>query len=155
MRLLSVVLALVFVVIAMILLPYVVIQLNIDLVLPVYLTPVSKYLGPSVILIGAILDLWCIYLFLTVGKGTPVPVDPPQILVAQGVYKRSRNPMYIGYIVIIFGEFLFFGHLLLFFYTLLALILCHLFVVFYEEPILKKRFGQTYLEYLQKTPRWI
>jgi protein-S-isoprenylcysteine O-methyltransferase Ste14 len=155
MKVFSLVLALAFVIIAMILIPNVLMGLNIDLNLPVYIFPYVKYFGVAVALSGILLDLYCIYLFLTFGRGTPVPADPPQILVARGIYTRSRNPMYIGYLLIILGEFLFFGHLLLLGYFLLAVVLIHLFIVLYEEPILKKRFGETYLEYLQKTPRWL
>jgi protein-S-isoprenylcysteine O-methyltransferase Ste14 len=155
MKLESVILALLFVLIAMIMLPYVLAGLNTDLALPVWHTSVSVYLGIFLIAVGALLDLYCIFLFLTLGRGTPVPVDPPQLLVAQGVYKHSRNPMYIGYLLILLGEFVLLGQVLLLAYFILAMILCQLFVVFYEEPVLKKRFGETYKEYLGKTPRWL
>ena len=155
MKFFSLVLASALVIIAMVLIPNVLMGLNFDLNLPVYTFPYVKYFGVAVVLSGVLLDLYCIYLFLTFGRGTPVPVDPPQILVAKGIYARSRNPMYIGYLLIILGEFIFFGNLLLLGYFFLVVVLIHLFIVFYEEPVLKKRFGETYLEYLQKTPRWL
>ncbi len=155
MKVFSLVLASAFVIIAMVLIPNVLMGLNLDLNLPVYTFPYVNYFGMLVVFSGVLLDLYCIYLFLTFGRGTPVPVDPPQILVAKGIYSHSRNPMYIGYLLIILGEFIFFGHLLLLGYFFLAVILIHLFIVLYEEPILKKRFGETYSEYLQKTPRWV
>jgi protein-S-isoprenylcysteine O-methyltransferase Ste14 len=154
MKLMSLVMAVAFVLIAMVFIPSVLVSINTGLNLPVWTVPVLVYAGILIIIAGAALDMYCVFLFLTVGKGSPVPVDPPQLLVARGVYKHSRNPMYIGYVLILLGEFIWLGHVLLLGYLFLALIICHLFVVLYEEPVLKKRFGQTYLEYLGKTPRW-
>ncbi|VVA44202.1 conserved hypothetical protein [Candidatus Roizmanbacteria bacterium] len=105
--------------------------------------------------IGAGLFLYCSRLFLIFGKGTPVPVEPPKKLVVSGLYKYTRNPIYIGYFMILQGEFLFFGEFLLLIYFFLAIIGINIYVIFHEEPILKKRFGKSYQEYFKKIPRWL
>jgi protein-S-isoprenylcysteine O-methyltransferase Ste14 len=94
-------------------------------------------------------------MFYFIGKGTPVPIDPPKHLVIKGIYKRTRNPMYLSVLIIIFGYFLFFGHLALLMYLASLAGFFHLFVVLYEEPTLKKKFGKSYFRYLKEAPRWI
>jgi protein-S-isoprenylcysteine O-methyltransferase Ste14 len=90
-----------------------------------------------------------------VGKGTPVPIEPPQRFVVSGVYKYSRNPMFIGNTLVLLSLSFIFGHLLLYSYTLLAFLVFHLGVVYYEEPGLRKRFGESYKNYCNKVPRWL
>ena len=63
--------------------------------------------------------------------------------------------MYLWFFVILLGEFLVFGQLMFLFGFLLAIVGFHLYVVYFEEPGLKKRFGQEYLDYLKKVPRWL
>lgn len=155
MKISSVILALVFILFAFIIIPLGLIQLNYIWSLPVYDLFFLKVIGLLMIIFGGLICLYCIGIFHILGKGTPVPFDPPKKLVGRGLYKYSRNPMYIGYLLIILGKFFFFGQFLLVVYFLAASIFWHLLIVYYEEPILKKRFGKSYLEYLKKTPRWL
>jgi protein-S-isoprenylcysteine O-methyltransferase Ste14 len=89
------------------------------------------------------------------GRGAYVEFDPPQTFVATGPFRWCRNPIAACVLGMIFGEALAFsstGILILF---LVGLPLAHLQVVFLEEPLLVKRFGQTYLDYRARVPRWI
>ena len=72
-----------------------------------------------------------------------------------GLYKYVRNPMYIGVLLVIIGHFAWFGHWGLLSYAVVVWIAFHLFVWFYEEPSLHKRFGAAYEDYLKRVPRWI
>ena len=99
--------------------------------------------------------LWCAWDFAFKGKGTPAPIDPPKILVVAGLYKIVRNPMYDGIMLILAGHILWFRSILLILYAVGLFVVFHLFVVFYEEPHLQKRFGEPYKRYLQRVPRWI
>jgi protein-S-isoprenylcysteine O-methyltransferase Ste14 len=99
--------------------------------------------------------IWSFGDFLVKGRGTPAPIDPPQEMVATGFYRYVRNPMYVGVLLILLGHFLWFGYWALLIYMLFAFIAVHSFVVLYEEPTLKRKFGEAYVDYLQKVPRWI
>ena len=81
---------------------------------------------------GAALYLWCAWAFVTAGQGTPAPVDPPKRLVATGLYRMVRNPMYVGIVLILLGESIVFASLTLLGYAVLVWLCCHLFVVLYE-----------------------
>jgi protein-S-isoprenylcysteine O-methyltransferase Ste14 len=103
---------------------------------------------------GALIALWCIFTFASVGRGTPAPFDPPRKLVIQGPYRFVRNPMYIGAGLALAGAALFYESLSLLSYTGLFSLICHLFVVLYEEPRLQRTFGQEYEAYSRQVRRW-
>jgi protein-S-isoprenylcysteine O-methyltransferase Ste14 len=113
------------------------------------------YLAFPLWLAGGVILLWSFWNFFRQGRGTPAPIDPPKELVAAGFYRYVRNPMYIGILLILMGYFLWFGFLSLLVYTAFAFLATHLFVVLYEEPTLKRKFGAAYEEYLRRVPRWI
>jgi protein-S-isoprenylcysteine O-methyltransferase Ste14 len=104
--------------------------------------------------VGAAVALWCIFTFATVGKGTPAPFDPPRRLVIRGPYGFVRNPMYIGAGLALASAALFYESLPLLGYAGLFLLATHAFVVFYEEPTLRRTFGQEYEAYCRQVRRW-
>jgi protein-S-isoprenylcysteine O-methyltransferase Ste14 len=106
-------------------------------------------------LLGGIILLWSFWNFLAQGRGTPAPIEPPKKLVATGFYRYVRNPMYVGVLAANLGHFLWFGYWNLIVYTIVVFVIFHVFVTFYEEPTLKKKFGAAYEEYLRSVPRWI
>ena len=106
-------------------------------------------------LIGGVILLWSFWNFLNEGRGTPAPIDPPKELVAAGFYRYVRNPMYVGIFAINFGHFLWFGYWNLLTYTFIVFLAFHTFVILYEEPTLKRKFGAAYEEYCKRVPRWI
>jgi protein-S-isoprenylcysteine O-methyltransferase Ste14 len=108
-----------------------------------------------VIVLGAALYFWCLWAFAIVGRGTPGPWDPPRRFVAAGPYRWIRNPMYIAALLVVIGEAWLFRSLSLLAYAGAAAIFFHLFVIGYEEPALRRRFGETYAEYRRTVPRWI
>jgi protein-S-isoprenylcysteine O-methyltransferase Ste14 len=116
---------------------------------------IFHYLGALPILIGVMIYFWCAWDFTFAGRGTPAPIDPPKELVVRGLYLYVRNPMYVGIISILLGEALLFASKRLFAYTAVAFIFYFLIVVFYEEPVLRRKFGESYLEYCKHVPRWI
>src|SRR5438132_14346575 len=114
-----------------------------------------NFFGISVATIGAVYLLWCVFLFLTIGRGTPVPVKPPQKLVIIGPYKYVRNPIYFSEILILAGLTIYFGSISLLLLTFFAAVFFHLTVVFFEEKFLEKRYGEEFLKYKKQVPRWI
>jgi protein-S-isoprenylcysteine O-methyltransferase Ste14 len=93
--------------------------------------------------------------FALQGLGTPAPVLPPQRLVISGLYRRVRNPMYVAVVSIILGQSLLFGSLQLFEYCAVVWVFFHLFVLAYEEPALRAKFGNDYDRFRANVPRWI
>lgn len=115
----------------------------------------AHYAGVLLISSGAAIYLWCAWNFVWSGLGTPAPIDPPKTLVVRGLYCYVRNPMYVGVPCVLLGEALFFQSIRVLEYALLGLAAMHLFVVFYEEATLRKKFGASYEEYCRRVPRWI
>ncbi len=109
---------------------------------------------PSVL--GFAVALRCIWDFGWTGRGTPAPFAPPQRLVAVGFYRYVRNPMYVGFAVGWIGLWVVFGHANPVAIAAVAAVALgvHLFVLLYEEPTLRKKFGTDYEEYCRNMRRW-
>lgn len=114
-----------------------------------------RYLGIIPLVAGVSFYLSSAWNFVARGKGTPAPIEPPRLLVTSGLYRIVRNPMYLGGILVLIGESLLFESLLVLCYLLIIWTVFHLFVIFYEEPHLRKIFGAAYEEYCRTVPRWI
>ena len=99
--------------------------------------------------------IWVSYAFVSLGKGTPIPIEPPTRLVVSGLYRYLRNPMYTGALLVILAEALYFGALALVLYAAGLCVVFQTFLVWLEEPQLKRRFGGAYLDYLNEVPRWM
>jgi protein-S-isoprenylcysteine O-methyltransferase Ste14 len=108
-----------------------------------------------VVVAGAALAIASILTFTFIGKGTPAPFDPPRRLVVAGPYRWVRNPMYIGAGLVLLGAAMFYQSIGLVLYTVAFWSASHLFVLFYEEPGLRRRFGPDYEEYTRKRRRWM
>jgi len=93
--------------------------------------------------------------FALQGLGTPAPVAPPRHLVVTGLYRHVRNPMYVGVLAAIFGQAMFFADERVALYGALIWLMFHGFVVLYEEPTLKAKFGAEYDKFRANVPRWI
>jgi protein-S-isoprenylcysteine O-methyltransferase Ste14 len=115
----------------------------------------AQMMGLALGATGALLALACILTFVAIGKGTPAPFDPPRKLVVAGPYRVMRNPMYAGAGLALAGAAIYTGSWGLFAYALGFLIAAHLFVVGYEEPHLRRRFGADYESYAASTSRWL
>lgn len=115
----------------------------------------SVAMGAAVLLAGVVLYGKCAWDFAARGSGTPAPVDPPKRFVAEGLYRYSRNPMYLGVLLAILGHGLILASPRVFAYGALMWLVFHGFVRLYEERELSRRFGAEYDEYRRRVPRWI
>ena len=113
------------------------------------------YSGILLSTLGLIIMLRCILQFAWEGKGTLSPIDPTRHLVVRGLYRYSRNPMYVGVMLILIGEAILTQSASLWIYLTIIFIAFNLFILIHEEPRLKKDFGQEYLLYCKKVRRWI
>jgi protein-S-isoprenylcysteine O-methyltransferase Ste14 len=104
---------------------------------------------------GTGIYLRCVWDFATVGRGTPAPIDAPRRLVVAGLYRYVRNPMYVGILLLVTGWAILFGSLWIGIYAAFFVLSVHLFVVFYEEPHLRRTFGEPYERYCRGVRRWI
>ncbi len=114
-----------------------------------------RFLGSVPIIAGVLIYSWCALDFAFSGKGTPAPIAPPKQLVTRGLYSHVRNPMYAGVLLVLFGESLLFQSVELFIYAFLILIAFHTFIVYYEEPALRRQFAGSYDRYCRSVSRWI
>jgi len=112
--------------------------------------------APALLLLalGAAIYAWCVWDFAVAGRGTPSPNDPPRALVVRGLYRHTRNPMYVGVITVVSGWAALFREPRLALYALAVLICFHLRVRLYEEPKLAELFGDDYARYRARVPRW-
>ena len=112
--------------------------------------------GTFFVLAGLVAVIWVCQAFVRHGKGTPAPFDPPHQFVSAGLYRWVRNPMYLGAAVLIpLGEALFFKTGWFILYIAILFLMIHLYVVYFEEPALIRRFGRPYKKYMRVVPRWI
>ena len=115
----------------------------------------TQFIGLLGIGAGAALLLTCVWEFARSGRGTLSPVDPPRELVVRGVYRCVRNPMYLGVTAVVLGESLLMRSSALLLYWAAFFALANLFVLLYEEPALRRRFGPSYDAYTRRVRRWI
>lgn len=116
-----------------------------------HFTPV----GALVFAAGLFVLLWCAAAFYFTGKGTLAPWAPPQRLVTVGLYRFSRNPMYVGVLLILIGWALLFRSAALAWYAALVAVAFHIRIVLGEEPWLARVHGAEWLAYERSVPRWL
>ena len=112
-------------------------------------------LAAAVLATGIAIFLWCVFDFVTSGKGTPDPNRPPTELVVHGLFRLVRNPMYVGVVTTVTGEALLFLSPGLLALAAVVLVVFHLRVVIYEEPTLARTFGADWDDYRRRVPRWL
>ena len=103
---------------------------------------------------GLIILLWCLRDFFVSGKGTSSPWDPPKHLVVVGLYRFTRNPMYIGVLLVVGGWAIVAGSPLIGAYLIPLAVVLHLRIIFKEEPWMFRKFGQDWARYSKRVPRW-
>ncbi len=104
---------------------------------------------------GIVLLLWCVREFYVAGRGTLAPWAPPRNLVVTGLYRYSRNPMYIAVLLVLAGWAIGFRSWPMAIYALAVLLAFHLRVVLNEEPFLARTHGAAWANYRRRVPRWL
>ncbi len=113
------------------------------------------WLGVLITLAGAAIYFRCAWEFAVRGLGTPAPIAPTKFLVTTALHRYVRNPMYIGVALAIAGQAVLFRKFHVLEYAAVMLLIAHVFVILYEEPTLRRQFGESYEEYRRTVPRWI
>jgi protein-S-isoprenylcysteine O-methyltransferase Ste14 len=130
-------------------------------VIPAWIAAVDPWRGSGHVLGSALLAFglgilgWCVRDFLVAGRGTLAPWDPPRRLVVVGLYRITRNPMYVGLLAVLAGLGALVGSPLVALYGAGLALAFHLRVVLYEEPTLELLFGEQWAAYKERVPRWL
>ncbi|TAL48058.1 MAG: isoprenylcysteine carboxylmethyltransferase family protein [Chitinophagaceae bacterium] len=133
--------------------------------LPDMNTGLFHWAGLLIMIMGILIYGWTAISFLLRGKGTPaiwftkaisfIIGEEPLKMVSSGLYKYSRNPMYLGVITTVAGQGIFFQYSILLWYAFSLFIIFTLVVIFIEEPHLEEKFGEEYKKYKNRTSRWL
>jgi len=113
-----------------------------------------QVLGALLLGAGIVVLVHAFARFVVEGLGTPAPVAPTERLVAGGLYRYVRNPMYLAVTATIVGQALLLGRAELLLYALAFVAIVAAFVHWYEEPTMRRQFGAEYEEYLRTVPGW-
>ena len=127
-------------------------------VVPWLLRPADARLHAAGLLplgLGIVVLLWCVRDFYVAGRGSLAPWAPPEQLVTIGLYRVSRNPMYVGVLLILAGWALAIRTRGLWTYAGAIAIAFHLRVTLGEEPWLARRYGAQWTDYRARVPRWL
>ena len=116
---------------------------------------VTLVLAVCLFALGVGLYLRCVWDFAVSGGGTPAPIDAPKRLVTNGVYRYSRNPIYIAELTMIAGWAILFTAPIIVAYGVVLFVVLSLAVRRYEEPRLARQFGDQYAAYTAETGRWL
>jgi protein-S-isoprenylcysteine O-methyltransferase Ste14 len=119
------------------------------------ITYTSVVIGSFLIVAGFLLLYRSTLLVAVMGQGTLAPWDPPSHFVVAGGYQYVRNPMILGVLIMLLGEAIASGPVLLVTWFILFWIGNHIHFIRTEEPDLIQRFGEEYNRYMEHVPRWI
>jgi protein-S-isoprenylcysteine O-methyltransferase Ste14 len=114
-----------------------------------------RWIGGALIVAGIPILLDSFARFALEGLGTPAPIYPTDRLIVTGLYRRVRNPMYLGVVAVILGQALLLGDSRLMIYGAIVWLAFHIFVIAYEEPVLRRRYRAQFQEYCLHVRRWL
>jgi protein-S-isoprenylcysteine O-methyltransferase Ste14 len=114
-----------------------------------------RLVGGFIAMVGWALLFWCARDFAVRGRGTPAPYDPPRALVTEGLYRFVRNPMYVAVVVAILGQALLYWSRNVIWYGVFMALVFHVRIILFEEPRLTQLFGESFVQYRARVPRWL
>jgi len=125
---------------------------KIDLIL----LPNQDLISFIIFLIGVLILINPIFKFIK-SKTTIDPIKFKKVnkLITSGIYKYSRNPMYLGLLLIVISTSIFYLNIFSIITPILFYFWINRFQIKREEIFLKEKFGKEYLLYMTKTRRWI
>jgi protein-S-isoprenylcysteine O-methyltransferase Ste14 len=115
----------------------------------------GRPLGAALIVAGLAVLIEAFARFVLQGHGTPSPNFPTRRLIIGGSYRYVRNPMYLAVEAIILGQAALLGRVDLLLYAAIIAVGFYLFVVWAEEPILRRSFPNDYRRYAANVHRWL
>jgi len=112
-----------------------------------------ELVGVGAMALGGLVAAYSTWVVLQIG-GTPFVGTPPRELIVRGPFRFVRNPMMWALLLVILGESLSSGSLLVMLWLVAWSRIGHRLVVMYEEPQMEQRFGEQYRAYCARVPRW-
>ena len=94
-------------------------------------------------------------LLFRINKTTMIPFQDPSFLITNGIYKYTRNPMYLGMLFVQFGIAIYFGSISPFIIPFLFIPIMNSRIIQHEEVMLEKQFGESYIIFKNSVRRWI
>ena len=126
-----------------------------------YLLPIARLLSPPWSYAGAVLVIVGIVMSAAGSSafrrvGTPVvPFEPSTVLVTDGLYRFTRNPMYLGLVLSLIGVAILLGSLSAWLPVPIFVWILQTQFINGEERFLEEIFGARYLEYQKRVRRWL
>ena len=117
-------------------------------------TGVVDLAGAVLALAGLVVAVAAFIQFVREGRGTPAPVAPTEELVVGGLYRYVRNPMYLAVAAMIAGQAMVFRSLSVLIWLGVFLVAVVSFVTAYEEPTLRRTYGESFDRYRRAVPGW-
>jgi len=113
-----------------------------------------EILGVGLMAAGSCLGAWSMFRFLRSGT-SPIPVRPTTAVVTEGPYRFTRNPMYLGLTLVLFGLGIVIDNGWVLLTTPLAVLGVDRLAIAREEAYLERKFGAAYVDYKSRVRRWI
>ena len=113
-----------------------------------------RVIGVAIIVVGVVIVLAAARLFRRAGTPVP-PTEPTTVLVTGGIYRWTRNPMYLGLSLILLGIGFATGSVWFFIALVAAVFAVTKLAIEKEEVYLADKFGAPYLDYKSRVRRWI
>lgn len=123
-------------------------------VLPIVVSPLFQNIGLGLAGIGFLLGLLSLYAF-TKARTTVNPHGSVKTIVSSGVYRLTRNPIYLGMVLMLIGFPLAFGNVWGIPLAPVFIFLMNKLVIEHEEAYLEKKFGEAYTGYRSRVRRWL
>lgn len=121
---------------------------------PIFANKATTLLGLALIFLGVSITLIIVYTFIKVETNLHVFKDPDK-LVTTGLFALTRNPIYLGFVMILIGAAILFNSYSTLIGPLIFFLVANFWYIPYEEQAAFNQFGQAYTDYRKKVRRWI
>jgi len=115
----------------------------------------AQYVAMLFAAVGVAILFKSIWTFAYVGRGTLAPFDETKKLIVVGPYRYVRNPMYVGVLLILLAESLFYRSSTLLYYAGFCFVVANVLIIGYEENRLRHKYGDEFRQYCKQVGRWI
>ena len=117
-------------------------------------TEIFKYTGIFFMNFGALIAVWSMIVMHFTKKASVSPFTPPKMVITHGPFKYVRHPMMWAINFVMIGEIFAWRSPMVFMWFLIWIRFSVIYIARHEEPYLVSVFGEEYLAYCKKTPRW-